>query len=135
MADKDQDKKRLSGKIRIYLAVLAGGAAYLIWVRLTGLGIPCPIRLITGWKCPGCGITTLFVRLAQGDIAGAYEANSFLLMTFPFLIVELIWAEYSSSRKVTVSKWAEGINIVAGIIYLVALIAFGVFRNICPSLF
>ena len=36
-------------------AVISGGCAYAAFYRITGIGIPCLFRLITGFKCPGCG--------------------------------------------------------------------------------
>ncbi len=36
---------------------------------------PCAFRAHTGWPCPGCGLTRVAMRVAQGDIAGAFDAN------------------------------------------------------------
>ena len=44
-------------RLRVLGVWLAVGLAYLIWVRATGWGIPCPIHTVTGLECPGCGIT------------------------------------------------------------------------------
>jgi len=35
----------------------------------------CVLREHTGWPCPGCGLTRVAVRVAHGDIAGAFDAN------------------------------------------------------------
>lgn len=131
--DEDLSEK-IRKRVRLYAAVLLLGTVYCIWVRFTGLGIPCPIRLITGWKCPGCGITTLFVRLFCLDIPGAFEANSFLFLTLPFLALELVFSEacyYLGSR---IGRLPRLVNTIAASIYVVCLIAFGILRNICPFL-
>ena len=41
-------------------------------------GLPfmhCTLREHTGWPCPGCGLTRVAVRVAHGDIPGAFDAN------------------------------------------------------------
>ncbi len=41
-------------------------------------GLPflqCAWREHTGWPCPGCGLTRVAVRVAHGDVAGAFDAN------------------------------------------------------------
>jgi Protein of unknown function (DUF2752) len=35
----------------------------------------CAFREHTGWPCPGCGLTRVAVRVAHGDVAGAFDAN------------------------------------------------------------
>jgi hypothetical protein len=35
----------------------------------------CALREHTGWPCPGCGLTRVAQRVAQGDIGGALDAN------------------------------------------------------------
>ena len=55
-------------------AGLALGATH----ALTGWGLPCPWRLLTGTLCPLCGATTMASRLLSGDLAGAWAANPFV---------------------------------------------------------
>lgn len=47
---------------------------------LTGWGLPCPWRALTGTLCPLCGGTTMASRLLTGDLGGAWAANPFLLV-------------------------------------------------------
>ena len=106
--------------------MLAAGCAYLLWLHATGLGIPCPFRLITGWKCPGCGISTLFLLLAEGDLRGAYAANPFLFVTMPLLLAQIIYTTYLKKCSRPLPPWNQRLLFV----YLAALIVFGVMRNI-----
>ena len=52
--------RRLGGGCAL---LLAAGLGYALWVRLTGLAIPCPFRAVTGLLCPGCGVTRLCLAL------------------------------------------------------------------------
>jgi hypothetical protein len=41
--------------------------------RIPGWG--CHWRKLTGWPCPGCGLTRAADRFAHGDLPGAFSAN------------------------------------------------------------
>lgn len=66
-------------------ALLGLGLGYAIWVRLTGLAIPCPFRAVTGRLCPGCGVTRMCLALLRWDWAAAWNANPVLLLMLPVL--------------------------------------------------
>lgn len=65
--------------------LLALGLGYALWVRVTGLALPCPFRAVTGLLCPGCGVTRMCLALLRGDLAGAWAANPVLLLLLPVL--------------------------------------------------
>ncbi|ORM25171.1 DUF2752 domain-containing protein [Williamsia sp. 1135] len=51
----------------------------------------CPMRLITGLPCPGCGLTRSWIAAAHGDFADAFSYNIFgpvsLIATIMFVTV------------------------------------------------
>lgn len=102
---------------------LGCGVLYYVIVRYTDFSLPCPFRYLTGYLCPGCGITTLLLALAQGDFAAARSANIFLLYTLPFLAVSIVArAYYGSARTCYLDKFVYPC-------YAAALLIFGVYRN------
>lgn len=57
---------------------------------LTGLGLPCPWRALTGTLCPLCGSTTMGTHLLRGDLAGAWTANPFVLVLLALGVVAVV---------------------------------------------
>ena len=120
-------RARLHKSLIKYATVLAVGVTYLAFVLLTGVGLPCPFYKITGWQCPGCGISRMLISLIRLDLVSAYNYNPFLLTTAPILLFCLIYSEFryvkygnASLGKLQMLLWAE----------LFSAIAFGIFRNI-----
>ena len=109
-----------------WLILLGLGLGYLAFVRITGHGIPCLFRVLTGWQCPGCGITTMLVCLSRGDLFGAFAANPFLLLTLPFLLAEILMEIRRSRRMEPEAGWNRAL--LAG--YLILLCGFGIWRNL-----
>jgi hypothetical protein len=112
-----------------WLILPAGGLLYLLWLSRTGIGIPCLFHLLTGWKCPGCGITRMILALSRLDFPAAFAANPFLLVTMPFLAAEIFRnfrrEQFSGSGAAAVPRWEQ----ILLWIYVAALMVFGVVRN------
>ena len=119
-------KSQIQKEIRYLLMIIGIGFGYYLWLNFTHLGIPCPFRTITGWLCPGCGITHMSIALIQLDFHTAYLENPFLLLTLPFLIGEILYQRYLQLTKQTNPQW----NQVLLWLYVIALIIFGILRNL-----
>lgn len=79
------------------LAVLSGFAAYGVGLSAlyagTGLGLPCPFRMATGWQCPLCGGTRLGAALLHGDLTAAFAANPLVLVGLAVLtLLGVLWS-------------------------------------------
>ena len=115
------------------IKIIAAGCAlalYLMLRRMTGFSIPCIFRTVTGFKCPGCGVTHMLECMLKLDMKGAREANPFLFFTSPFLLFEIIYGFLVPHNN---SKFHR-INNYILIVYCIALIIFGVWRNLPLSL-
>jgi hypothetical protein len=75
--------------IRDIFIVLVG-MLYWLFVKKTGFAIPCVFYTITGYKCPGCGITHSIMALTGGHLRTAFECNPFLWIAGPVIIYLLI---------------------------------------------
>jgi hypothetical protein len=69
------------------LGAAGAAVAYQALSRGQGLGLPCPLRTLTGVPCPLCGMTTAATGLAGGDLGAALAANPFVLALAGFTLV------------------------------------------------
>ncbi len=125
MEYKESFKKRLKALLPAFI-LMSAVFVYILIVKRLGFGIPCLFHRITGFKCPGCGITTLCTCLLRLDIRGAYNANPFVFVTLPFIGTELIFAEICLLTKKKNPKFNE----LLLTIYAVLLCIWGIVRNL-----
>ena len=73
-------------------AFFAGGLALSALYTTTGLGLPCPFRLLTGWDCPLCGGTRMGEALLHGDVQAAFGFNPLALIGLVILgVLGVFW--------------------------------------------
>ena len=73
-------------------AFFAGGLALSALYATTGLGLPCPFRLLTGWDCPLCGGTRMGEALLHGDVQAAFGFNPLALVSLAILgVLGVLW--------------------------------------------
>ena len=124
----DTKKKRLLRLLLFGAILLLCGLIYALIFHLTGVAIPCPIHALTGWQCPGCGVSRMCLSLLRGDLAAAWGYNPVILCLLPLLaavILDCAW-RYVRTGQRTPHKWAE----VATYLMVAILLAFGVWRNL-----
>lgn len=119
-----EERLRLLKSAAFWAAVLGG---YYIFTRLTGLYIPCVFRLVTGLKCPGCGVSHMAVHAAHFEFAEAFTSNPLLFIMIPFLLgLFVVRVVFLPDRLKANSRTLNVICFVC----IGLLIVFGVVRNI-----
>lgn len=68
-------RRRTRRVVLFALGLLAVGVLYLVAAQVTGRGIPCPVYHLTGYACPGCGMTRALQALVRLDLAAAFGYN------------------------------------------------------------
>ena len=122
-------------KIAVIVAIVAAVAAIFLlygnidpenpyWGRLFP---KCPVKLLTGLQCPGCGIQRAAHHLLQGDFYGAISQNWFLLLALPFLLLLLVSRSFLPGNS-PVRKFLWGAP--GCYFYLIIYIAWFIVRNI-----
>ena len=122
-------KKRLFNKIKELIGLLILLFTYYFLHIYTGLSIPCPFRLLTGFKCPGCGITSMLFSMINFRFKEAFYYNPLVFIMLPFIIAYFIYINYLYiyGKK---DKILKKIPNYVTIILIFITIVYGVVRNI-----
>lgn len=125
----DQIQKSRRNAIIKRDAILVGiGILYYIFIRVTGLAIPCIFRKITGFLCPGCGITRAILAAVRLDLAKAFAYNQFMFIALPALAYIIVKNDYVFVRYGN-RKLSRFDNILI-FICIAGAVMFAVLRNV-----
>lgn len=73
-----------------------GGLGLAVCYSVFDIGVPCPIRTLTGFDCPGCGATRMASALLHGDLGAALQYNAPVLVAG--LVVGYLWIAWVLQR-------------------------------------
>jgi len=121
-------KRRIFKLLSILFLLTIFSLVYIYINKKYGFFIPCLFHEITGFYCPGCGVTRMFFSLFKGDILSAFQYNMFVFTFLPFFIFYGMYKIYIY----TVDKPDLVINkIPKYIIYMLIILCllFAVLRN------
>nr|WP_307777157.1 DUF2752 domain-containing protein [Flavobacterium panacis] len=91
----------------------------------------CPFKMLTGFPCPGCGITKSLVYFYQGDLYKSMSYHilgpfviAFCVLTIVVLITELITKKEYFTALLYNRKLAYGLAIFLAVYHFIRLILF-----------
>ena len=121
-----EERRRAVGRLTARIVLL--GLAYALFIQRTGLGIPCVFRLVTGYRCPGCGMTHAAMALIHGQPKTAFRENPLSLSVVPLLLLYGAYrAEvYIRTARTDFRKWEI---VFLGVLWVVVLL-FWLLRNL-----
>jgi hypothetical protein len=79
-------------------------AAYAALAAQAAWGLPpagctlCPIKLLTGHDCPGCGIGHAVVFAMRGDMSSSFHAHPLGVPLFVLWTAWLLWGVFNLTR-------------------------------------
>lgn len=111
---------------------LAAGTAYVALNNPSdgGLFLPCPFRTLTGWWCPGCGLTRATHHLFHGDIGQALRYNLFVVVIL--FALATTWAAWTLHAAGLSVKRLTAIPVWTQVAAISTMLAFAVVRNVAP---
>ena len=122
-------KQRLRKVLLIYFGLLIIFVAYYFLNKYTGFAIPCIFHEITGWDCPGCGITRCLFHLINFRIKDAFLVNPLVFIYLPFIIAYFIYQSYLYVYQKKDKILVKVPHYVMYIILAITII-YGIVRNI-----
>ena len=93
----------------VYMLLVFGFPLILLWIYLFGLPpvTVCIFRVLTGYDCPGCGMTRAFREMVSLDVLEAFRYNP--LGPVIFLVVAGSWlhaiAKVSTKGRYALPDW------------------------------
>lgn len=121
---------RILKQVAITLTI---ACSYYIWLQITNIGLPCIYNTITGYYCPGCGVTRMFLALLQFDFLQAFKSNSLIFLLLPYGVFSFFRHTiylYRNGKSYPYKKY----HTVILFILLLFTIIFTIARNI-PALY
>ncbi len=89
----------------------------------------CPVKLLTGFNCPACGIQRFFHALLHGNIMKAFAYNYYLAYTLPYMSLFIIcWVMKEGKYKKRLGYIIENRHAVW--FYVISFFAWFIIRNI-----
>ena len=85
--------------LRLALEIVVLVVIYALIFNITGFGIPCVFRVVTGLKCPGCGMTHALGAMLQGDFRAAAGYNILSVTLVPILGIYFLLKVVQYVRK------------------------------------
>ena len=79
------------GAIVVGVLCMYNPTSYWFWPK-------CPVKLLTGLSCPGCGIQRFVHAFIHGQFRTAIHYNYYLLYALPFLLLNVVAYYLPESR-------------------------------------
>lgn len=111
--------------IRSAIPVLGVVAMVVIAANII-LGKICPLRMIFGIPCPGCGITRAFLLALQGKFYEATVMHPFWIL-LTILLLSFLAVRYFVSEKIILRK-AKKVIKICFIILMILLVIYYIYR-------
>jgi len=115
------------GKLKPCAIGLLLGALYMLQRAWGGFSIGCLFHRLTGFLCPGCGVTRLLDHLIHGDVRRAFTANPAVFLLSPLILFLYFTDRINHERR---SEFREKLHRILAVACLALLLLFGVLRNI-----
>jgi hypothetical protein len=107
---------------------LGAGIVWYLDPARAGFLPACPLYTVTGFACPGCGLTRGFHALLHGDILGALGYNALIPLFIVIFGVFFLALTSVALRGRPLMSWNISLPVVWGMFVL--LLLFGILRNL-----
>lgn len=88
----------------------------------------CAFRSVTGWWCPGCGLTRATHHLLRGDVTQALGHNALVVPVLAMLV--LTWGAWLMATRGLRPPWVHLVAVPAWFGLAIVAVAFAIVRNL-----
>ncbi|BCA85626.1 hypothetical protein EsVE80_11490 [Enterococcus saigonensis] len=86
--------------------------------------LECPLKAITGFPCPMCGMTRSFIHLVQGDVSGAFYYHPLFWVIIILILLYIISLKKVGIKKLFKNKfWWIGVSSLFVCVYFIRMMA------------
>ena len=90
----------------------------------------CPVKVLTGLDCPGCGSQRAIHALLNGQVAEAFRCNALMVLAIPYVLAGFAFDLVRTPGK-RLLKWRKRLFGETAIYIIIGIItAFTVLRNV-----
>lgn len=116
---------KLRMSLLTFLIFILFGVTYFFLFVEKGIAIPCVFHEITGYYCPGCGITRCLTSILLGQFYQAFRYHMlvFCLLPFALLYGSASYLYWLMDRRITKVP-----NYIWNLLFIVTVL-FGIMRN------
>lgn len=119
------NKRTKKTNIGLISFIILGFLLIINWIK-----IPCLFHTITGYFCPGCGMTRSLRCLIKFDIKSAIHYNTLIVLLIPFFAYYTIQLIHYQLKEKRIVPLDEVYSTKILMLVLLIIIAFGIIRNI-----
>lgn len=112
---------------------ITAGLGFLYWkfdpADTSNVYPHCPFKLLTGYKCPGCGSQRAVHQLLHLNFKEAFELNQLLVLSLPYIALGFAFEKMSLNPFLL--QWRQRLfGVMAIRIVLAIVVAFWIGRNL-----
>ncbi len=94
----------------------------------SGFFLKCPLKMVTGYECAGCGVQRAFHSLLHFRLLEAFKFNPLFMISIPVLSIILI-INYSKNQKLKVKVDRFITNKIFVFVVLIIVFVFSLLKN------
>ncbi len=112
-------------------AIVALVLVYKLFNPVNSLYFPkCPVKVLTGLDCPGCGSQRAIHYLLNLDVVQAFKMNALLVLAIPYVITNFVF-DLVKEPGPKLQKWRKRLFGEKAIYFiLIVITVYTVLRNI-----
>lgn len=101
---------------------------YLIDPSKSSFFLKCPLKAVSGYDCPGCGVQRAFHELLHFRFFEAFKYNQLFVLSIPILVIVLLMKSFGSERiKTLISNFFKSKFLIFSV--LIIVLVFLLLRN------